>query len=454
MGFEKDENGSTWLVPTKVTHSGYNENQQIMKIVLDDGRITYQTADHRWFDVIGNRYRTVKKGSMLYSAYDCYQETSAEKLWLGGFFDGEGSANKGSLTLYQNESRPEVLEELRKRLIRADFKYTEWIDDRRSVHHFRIRGGRRTMLRFAFECQPLRKKEILQKVSRYGMSKKHKIIEMEPSSIENAYYLTTGTGNYIVSSLFSANCQQLNSPSGGIDGQRPFPVVEGVRPVWISRDDFTKNVRIAYYEISVDTAETDGKRSNYSSIAVCGWSAAGRPFIVEIDHGKYLPDELIRRIVELRLKYNPRVVKIEQTAFVRGLMPALNREMHMKGFYIPIEEIKRDNQVSKIERIQLTLQPWYKSGDLRFLSDIKCKDHLVKELKEFPLSTTDDILDSIADLFQGKEWFGREIPRAVYDHSEYKAVMERSFERWVLGTDLENSPDNNYNGFFDRTGGL
>lgn len=207
------------------------------------------------------------------------------------------------------------------------------------------------------------------------------------------------------------SCQQRNYPSSGI-GQQVFPVNDQY-PKWISREDFEKNVRVAYYDISVDTAETDGKESNYSSIAVGAWSSYGKCYVVEIVHGKFLADELVRRIIDTAMKYYRSLasIKIEQTSYVRGLMSSLRRKMDLSGLYLPVDLITRDTRKSKIERITSTLQPWYKHGDLIFLLDIGPKDHLLKELKEFPLGESDDILDSLADLFQNKPWFGREIPR-------------------------------------------
>lgn len=220
-----------------------------------------------------------------------------------------------------------------------------------------------------------------------------------------------------------ATQQQQDPRPGGI---ALFPV-DHQFPKWISPKDFIQNIRVAHYDISIDTAETTGKRSDYSSIAVGAWSASGKCYIVEIAHGRYHPAQLVDKIVELCTKYKHRLgkVKIEQTGFVRGLMPALRRHMDLGGLWIPIEEIKRDNQEAKVERIANTLQPWYIKGDIIFVDGMpngmapkdfeaywaKTKSHLIRELREFPSGKHDDILDSLADLFQGKTWFGRESAR-------------------------------------------
>lgn len=218
--------------------------------------------------------------------------------------------------------------------------------------------------------------------------------------------------------------QQQQDPRPG--GVEIFPVNHQF-PRTIEPKTFVQNVRISHIDISVDTAETTGKRSDYTAIVVAGWSSAGKCYIMEIVHGRFMPSEIVDKIVKLCQKYKNRLgrVKIEETGFVRGLMPALRRGMDLGGIHIPVETIKRDNQEGKIERIANTLQPWYMSGDLIFVNGIsdgrppeqwkeywkRTWDHLLKELREFPAGKNDDILDAISDLFQGKTWFGREQAR-------------------------------------------
>lgn len=258
--------------------------------------------------------------------------------------------------------------------------------------------------------------------------------------------------------LFS--CQQLNCPSSGT-GQKVFPVDENY-PKWISREVFEQRIRIVGYDIAVDTAESDSPASNYTAIAVGAWSANGKCYIVEIVHGKFLADKLVREIADVAEKYKHRLmsIKIERTAYVRGLFPSLQRYLAARDFHLPIELIPVDNRRSKIERITNTLQPWYKAGDLVFLDDLEPKDHLLRELREFPLSATDDILDAISDLFQNKTWFGRQdarpLPQREMDLEWQKfvgladqdQVLEESF-RGTHAIPIPGMPDP-----YSRTGGL
>lgn len=212
--------------------------------------------------------------------------------------------------------------------------------------------------------------------------------------------------------IFSA--QQINFPIGGLDGQILFPVDPKENyPALISRENFKQNVRISHYEIVVDTAETIGGRSDFTAMSVGAWAKSGRLYIVDILHGKFLPDQIITNLFFLYKKWSISKIapvtniKIEETGFVRGLNAAIGREEEIRQIKLPLQFLKRDTTLSKTERILKTLQPWYINREIRFLDDIPALEAMKKELIQFPNSPKDDILDTLTDFFNGKEYFGR-----------------------------------------------
>ncbi len=205
------------------------------------------------------------------------------------------------------------------------------------------------------------------------------------------------------------SCQQLNAPVSSADGRNIFPV-DDKYPTWITEEQF-QNVRQEYTQIVVDTGETDTKRSDPSAITVGTWDSAGRLYIKQIYHGKFKTDELITLIVKACKLHKPRYLDIEETSYVRGLKASLQRALARAGVYVALRFLKRDNQKSKKERIELTLQPWYKEGWIRFLNTLQAKQEMLQEFDRFPLGAHDDILDTLADFFQNKDFFGRESPR-------------------------------------------
>lgn len=260
---------------------------------------------------------------------------------------------------------------------------------------------------------------------------------------------------------FIFNTQQLQLPLGADPNMIPFPV-DSTYPKWIDRETFRSRIPITMREMSIDTAETVGPRSNFSAITVGAWSGSGKCYIEEIVHRRMLPDALVKAILEVLYRYQAlgkpiSKVKIEETSFVRGLEGSLRREMDLKNVFIPIEFIKRENHTAKTERIINSLQPWYKSGDVVFLDDLECKEALLTELKQFPSGESDDILDSVADLFQNKTWFGRNLPRQQATEDEITKAQKVAMNRFLFGDsyypELAKSPSP-VDSYYNSTGGL
>lgn len=213
------------------------------------------------------------------------------------------------------------------------------------------------------------------------------------------------------------SCQMMNNPALS-EGQAVFPVSDQY-PKWITRADFITNVRVVRRVVSIDLAETTGERSNYTAASVGAWDIHGRVYIEHVIIGRLTADEAVQMIFALNERYRPDEIRIEETGYLRGLMASINRQMQLRGITLPLVFLRRDTRVAKVERIHRTLQPWYVRGDLVFLDDLgdpgspgsaknaEVKHHLLNELSRFPLYSEDDILDTLADMFQDRQNFGR-----------------------------------------------
>ena len=82
------------------------------------------------------------------------------------------------------------------------------------------------------------------------------------------------------------------------------------------------------------------------------------------------------------------------------LLPFLKNEQYRRG-WLPVMELKRDNQVSKTNKIK-ALIPWFKTGRIRFSDSIVCRDVLINEILRFP-KWHDDILDTIRDQMENDD---------------------------------------------------
>ena len=198
------------------------------------------------------------------------------------------------------------------------------------------------------------------------------------------------------------NTQQLNNPVG--TDNMIFPP-EQMR--WKSEADL-KHIPMQYYVTTIDLANTTNKKSNYTAITTCGVDRMNRRYVVDIQLGKYPADEIVDRIFATQLLFKPIRVKIEKTAFLDGLRPSITRKSQMTGIWPNFEYLPRDSEVTKQMRIELSLQPWYKQGLIFFNEglDTFVKEHLKHELTRFPKYSYDDVLDTLADQFQGETVFG------------------------------------------------
>lgn len=214
--------------------------------------------------------------------------------------------------------------------------------------------------------------------------------------------------------------QRILDISADKSGNRPFadPVT------YISREDF-KRVPIVYHVTTVDLADTDGPKSNYSVILTAGYDRAGRAYVHDIQRGRWGPDEVVQRMFKTFTRFRPRRVVVEDYAYVHGLKPTIDRVSHMHGVYPPFEYVPADRGTRKIQKIMNALQGPFRRGingeaDLRFVDPLDAADDsnnktlrnaLETEFAEctvFSTGSTDDILDALASQFLTREWSGTE----------------------------------------------
>lgn len=236
-------------------------------------------------------------------------------------------------------------------------------------------------------------------------------------------------------------CQMKNNPSDLSADALMFPPAYFTT---VDRQTFKSHIRCPYYTTTVDTADTQEAHSDFSAITTVGWSASGKGYVVDIQHGKYKPMELIETIFHVYKKWRPQTVTIEEDRYVNGLKPMIERLMQLDTTdghgnkthpWLPLRYIKRDNRQKKVDRILFTLQPWYKARDIVFLDDIPCLDTVRDQFQRFPNTIHDDILDTLADQFQDRNFFGRNLPREMEGEifSQEVAKVRRRWETEMSG---------------------
>ena len=238
-------------------------------------------------------------------------------------------------------------------------------------------------------------------------------------------------------------CQQLNNPIAADAENRPFPKH---LMSWIPEKD-VKYVNFTHFTMRVDTAEKITKRADFTAATVVGWDRFNRAYLVDATQGKFLPEKTVDNMFEMYHKWKCVECGIEESSFNRGLFPSIKRVMDQEPHkWMNIVWIKRDTQEAKAERI-MALQPWYSNGLLRFstgLSDY-IKEQLEKQLWQFPAGSHDDLIDSLADQFQGKNTFGSQYVRRSTQEIMKKAhddLVERTAEWEAIYQPKEPANDN------------
>jgi predicted phage terminase large subunit-like protein len=195
--------------------------------------------------------------------------------------------------------------------------------------------------------------------------------------------------------------QQLNNP---VETEN---VIFGIKDIKWKTEDELKKIPILYYQTTVDLAETANKRSDYTAITTVGVDRMNRRYVVDIRHGKFLPDRIVDHIFDVQQKWRPVKIKVEETGFTRGLKPTIDRRIQMTGIRPNFDWLQRDTQIAKVDRI-MSLQPWFRNGLIFFASalDEHVREQIKHELTRFPKYMHDDILDTLADQFQGEQVFG------------------------------------------------
>lgn len=236
--------------------------------------------------------------------------------------------------------------------------------------------------------------------------------------------------------------QQLNNP---VETDNVMFSLRDIK--WKTPEEIAR-VNMQYFITIIDTAETASKKSDFTAITTIGVDRMNRRYVVDIRHGKFLPDKIIDHIFDVQLKFRPLKIKVEETGFVRGLRTSIARRSQITHVYPNFDYIPRDTQISKTERIALTLQPWFRNGLIFFSTglDEHVKEQIKHELTRFPKYQHDDILDTLADAFQNELVFGPvKEDKSVAENLAYaqKVMYERLAEYNAIfhpDTNPRNSP--------------
>lgn len=228
MGWYRKENYATRVMCESEVLNVARKQSPIIKVTMESGRVFRCTPDHLWLTASfssqdrgqnGEWFGTPIVGRKLVHIIDVPKKLSKEDqkkaYWLGGIFDGEGSAGSNYMGIAQSPTyNPEVYAEIKSVLTKLGFDFNE--TDR--SFYLRISKEKRTIgvnhaykqmiTNFVNWCDPVKKDKIAQRAMTRMSRLSDKIIKIEPDGYGEVIALTTSTGNYVANGYASKNCNK------------------------------------------------------------------------------------------------------------------------------------------------------------------------------------------------------------------------------------------------------
>jgi predicted phage terminase large subunit-like protein len=147
---------------------------------------------------------------------------------------------------------------------------------------------------------------------------------------------------------------------------------------------------------SVDTGSKTGVSHDFSAIITIG-ERDGKLFILDVWRGKLEMPELCRKIIELRDRYRPERVIIEDKGAGIALMQALRAQL----FYEFIPYVPRGSKGDRLNAVA----PAIENGSVFLPRMAPWLDDFLHEVCGFPAAKHDDQVDALS---QGISWFQQE----------------------------------------------
>jgi len=124
-----------------------------------------------------------------------------------------------------------------------------------------------------------------------------------------------------------------------------------------------------YRTVTIDPATGEHGKTDQSAITTCGFDRkTGMIFLLDASQGRWLPDELIDRIIGAIRRWKPHVVSPEDVAFQKTLKHFMKQEMTRQGVSARIQPVK-PGRIGKGRRILDSLQPFVAGGQLFVLKE-------------------------------------------------------------------------------------
>jgi len=142
--------------------------------------------------------------------------------------------------------------------------------------------------------------------------------------------------------------------------------------------------------VTIDSAVSEKESADFTGITI-NWIDKENKWYVKTYRLKVNSRELIDHIFYLKQTYNPAFIGLEETTFTIAIQPFLEEEMRRRNSFFSITQIKHKG-INKETRIRGLIPRW-ENKSIFLVGD---NTELIDEMRTFPNSLHDDVLDSLS----------------------------------------------------------
>lgn len=142
--------------------------------------------------------------------------------------------------------------------------------------------------------------------------------------------------------------------------------------------------------ITCDLAISQKENADYTVLLVSQIDENGHIYIPAMVRGRFTPQETTDHLFNLVDTWKPLKVGIESVAFQKAMIYFMRDEMHRRGKFFNIEELKADRDK---KRRAMALSPFVENGAFHVHEDLQV---LIDEMVTFPHAKHDDCVDAAA----------------------------------------------------------
>lgn len=199
------------------------------------------------------------------------------------------------------------------------------------------------------------------------------------------------------------------------------------KPEWVKY--YTQIPKRVHTYAFIDPAISLENTADYTGVSIVDVDSEGTWYVKYCKRSRLTPTQLIELLFKIYEVFKPQCIGIEQVAFQRALLYMADSEMRRRGVMIPVKGVSPDTTKTKEIRIQ-SLVPRFEWGRIFLAQGLK---DLEDELRTFPRSAHDDLLDSLSSIeaivsIPTKETFKDEQPHPT-DAANYESWYRRNIDK-------------------------